>query len=424
MDGKKIYRKCLIFALAINIIAITLLLYQRIDRKIPDSIKMFVNQQEKFNFSAPVKGILQNNDASVMSQGTKKITSGQIHINMTQPFTLESGIKGSYNMDLKLFGLIHLKNIKIDVIDSVKLAPSGLPIGIYLKTDGVLVLGTGPVLCVDGLNYEPAVHILKSGDYIKEAGGKQIHNKDELIKAVNESGGKDIILRVRRGNELISVTVKPVRTPSKEYKIGAWVRDDTQGIGTMTFTDSQGNFGALGHGITDVDTGVLMNTKKGFIYPASILSIVKGENGKPGEIIGSIDRSDSEKLGVIRRNTNQGIFGQLEKKIDKSKFLNIGLKQEVKKGKAYIYCKVTDKIEKYEIEIEKVDCSNRKITKGLVLKITDPRLLRETNGIIQGMSGSPIIQNGKLIGAVTHVFIEDSTKGYGTFIENMLRQSE
>ncbi|NLZ83672.1 MAG: SpoIVB peptidase, partial [Clostridiales bacterium] len=208
---------------------------------------------------------------------------------------------------------------------------------------------------------------------------------------------------------------------------GAWIRDNTQGIGTLTFVSTVGAFGALGHGITDIDTGLLMDIKGGTVYAADIMSIIKGKEGEPGELIGMIRQSSKHKIGKIYRNSLQGIFGTIDNNYNwilGQEPLEIGLKQEVTRGKATILCTLADKVEEYNIEIENIDISNSNHSKGMVIRITDERLLEQTGGIVQGMSGSPIIQNNKIIGAVTHVFIQDSTKGYGTFIENMINNLE
>ena len=296
-----------------------------------------------------------------------------------------------------------------------------------METDGILVLGSGRITGEDGLNYEPVNNKLKSGDYILAVNGKMLSRKNELIEEIQNCNGKDITLLVRRNNEKITVRVTPVKTSSGSYKIGAWIRDNTQGIGTLTFLTADGQFGALGHGITDIDTGVLMNIKAGSIYRAEIMSIIKGKEGEPGELIGMIRQSDRHRLGAITNNTMQGIFGKIGKGYEDNlgqKPLRIGLKQEVTRGKAKILCTVDDKVEEFDIVIESIDISNSNQSKGIVLRITDERLLEKTGGIVQGMSGSPIIQNDKIIGAVTHVFIQDSTKGYGTFIENMVNNLE
>ena len=427
MRNKKIYRRVLIFILIANIFSIIFLLYYNIDKKIPDEIKLLVGTKEDFNFNIPLEANIKSDNIDVISVDDLRVPANQIKIDMNQPFTLASSKTGKYNIDLKLFGIFKFKNISLDVINTQELIPCGNPIGIYVETDGILVLGSGRITGEDGLNYEPINNKLKSGDYILSINGKPLKSKNELISEIQKSGGKDVNLVVRRNKEEITVRITPVKTASGSYKVGAWIRDNTQGIGTLTFVSPDGQFGALGHGITDIDTGLLMEIKDGSIYSAEIMSIVKGRQGEPGELIGMIRQNDRYKIGNITENTYQGIFGRVSNnlaELENNTPLKIGLKQEVQKGKAYIRCTVDDKIEDFEIEIVSIDMSNSNHSKGIVLRITDQRLLNMTGGIVQGMSGSPIIQNNKLIGAVTHVFIQDSTKGYGTFIENMVNNLE
>lgn len=427
MRSKKIYRRLLIFLFLLNIFSITFYLYYYIEKSIPNEIKIVVGTQESFNFNMPLEAKINTEDIGVISVNDLSVPSSQIKIDLNRPFTLQSSQTGKYNINLKLFGLFNFKEISLDVIDTKKLIPCGNPIGIYIETDGILVLGSGRITGDDGLNYEPINNKLKSGDYILEANGKKLGKKKELISEIQNSNGKDITLLIRRNKEEMTIRVTPIKTSSGGYKIGAWIRDNTQGIGTLTFITPDGKFGALGHGITDIDTGLLMDIKAGTIYKAEIMSIIKGKEGEPGELVGMIRQSDRYKIGRISENTYQGIFGTVGNDFDKNfdaQPLPIGLKQEVKKGPAKILCTIDDKIEEFDISIESIDISNSNHSKGIVLRITDQRLLNMTGGIVQGMSGSPIIQNNKIIGAVTHVFIQDSTKGYGTFIENMVNNLE
>ena len=428
MRSKRIYKRLMICLFMLNIATVGFYFYYYIDKNIPDEIKMMVGIQESFDFKMPLEGKLETGgDIGVISVNDLRVPANQIKIDFNKPFTLQSSQTGTYDLSLKLFGLFKFKKISLDVIDTTELIPCGNPIGIYVETDGILVLGSGRITGEDGLNYEPVNNKLKSGDYILAINGKSLSRKKDLIDEIQNSNGKDVTLLVRRNNENITVKVTPVRTSSGSYKIGAWIRDNTQGIGTLTFITADGRFGALGHGITDIDTGVLMDVKAGSIYRAEIMSIIKGKEGEPGELIGMIRQSDRHKIGVITDNTQQGIFGSIGKDYEDmlgQKPLRIGLKQEVTKGKAKILCTVEDKVEEYDIVIESIDISNSNQSKGIVLRITDERLLNKTGGIVQGMSGSPIIQNNKIIGAVTHVFIQDSTKGYGTFIENMVNNLE
>ncbi len=427
MRSKRRYRRFLISLFILNIFLLVFFIYYSIDKSIPDEIKLLVGTEESFDFGMPLMGKITSEDIDVIQIDDQSVPSDQIRVDLNQPFTIASSKTGTYNMDLKLFGWINFKSVSVDVIDTRELIPCGSPIGIYVETDGILVLGSGRITGVDGLNYEPTRDKLKSGDYILAINGVEVDRKDDFIDLIQECNGKDITLLVRRNDAKLTVRVSPVKTASGSYKIGCWVRDNTQGIGTLTFISPDGQFGALGHGITDIDTGLLMDVKLGSIYTAEIMSIIKGKEGEPGELIGMIRQSDKYKIGKITNNTYQGIFGRVGNEYDERlniEPLEIGLKQEVQKGKAHIRCNVDNKITDYEINIESVDISNSNHSKGIVIRITDQRLLKLTGGIVQGMSGSPIIQNNKIIGAVTHVFIQDSTKGYGTFIENMVNNLE
>lgn len=427
MRSKKIYRSVLIFLFIVNIFFIVYYLYYYIEKSIPNEIKIVVGNEVSFDFNMPLEANIETEEVGAIRVNDLKVPSNQINIDLNEPFTLQSSQTGQYDVSLKLFGIFKFKNISLDVIETTELIPCGTPIGIYVETDGILVLGSGRITGEDGLNYEPINHKLKSGDYILEINGIKLNKKSDLIDEIQKCNGNDVTLLVRRNEEKITVQISPVKTASGSYKIGAWIRDNTQGIGTLTFVTTDGNFGALGHGITDIDTGLLMEVKQGSIYTAEIMSIIKGKEGEPGELIGMIRQSEKYKLGKITENTYQGIFGSIgNNSINNfgSKPMDIGLKQEVKKGNATIRCTIEDKVEDYDIMIESVDLSNSNHSKGIVLRITDERLLNLTGGIVQGMSGSPIIQNNKIIGAVTHVFIQDSTKGYGTFIENMVNNLE
>lgn len=314
-------------------------------------------------------------------------------------------------------------NVAAKISNGMVVYPCGFPIGVYLETNGVMVIGTGTIAGMDGLTYEPSMSKIQAGDYIVAINDIDVSSKNQLIFLINKYGDDDIILTVRRNKELIDIKISPIKVSDNEYKLGIWVRDDSQGIGTMTYITSDNEFGALGHGISDVDTGELLNAAGGTLYGASIWGIKKGESGSPGGLYGVISYEDKNILGEIKQNTSIGIYGTIDAAEVKEKFslepMEVGTKEEIAVGKAYVRTCVSGKVEDYEIYIESVDldCDSNK---EMVIKITDRELLKLTNGIVQGMSGSPIIQNGKLIGAVTHVFVKDSTKGYGIFIETML----
>lgn len=336
-----------------------------------------------------------------------------------------------------LFSFIYINNISsetkfvpdtvnAEVSSEIKIMPCGFPVGIYLETNGVMVISCGKVEGDDGIIYEPALDTIQPGDYIVSLNGIDVSSKSQLLFLINKYGEEEIVVGIRRDNELLEEKVIPVQTDENEYKIGVWVRDDTQGIGTMTFVTSDGRFAALGHGISDIDTGKLLDSDIGYLYNARIWGINKGANGTPGGLCGTINYDAGNIIGKINNNTSVGILGTIDDEYICDKYdlecLEIATSDKVTTGKAYIRSMVSGKIEDYEIQITAIDRSDNEHSRQLTIEVTDQKLLDITNGIVQGMSGSPIIQNGKLIGAVTHVLVNDSTKGYGIFIEEMLKE--
>ena len=303
------------------------------------------------------------------------------------------------------------------------LIPGGMPIGIYMETDGVMVLGTDEIKSSDGSSTSPAKHLVKDGDYIVGIDEEEVENKQELIEVMQNMSKKTVILHLRRKMEYIDVKIHPAKDEEGKYKLGIWVRDNVQGLGTITFLNANSEFGALGHGIHDVDTSELLEISEGTLYETSIQNIKKGQNGSPGGMEGIIVYNHYNVLGSITSNTETGIYGKIDR-VDKV-FKNqeaypAASKEEIKTGKEYIRCAVSGEVKDYEIQITKIDLHPGEVNKGIEIRVTDEELLRITGGIVQGMSGSPILQDGKIVGAVTHVFVQDSTKGYGIFIENML----
>lgn len=302
--------------------------------------------------------------------------------------------------------------------------PGGMPIGIYLETEGVMVLGTDTITAMDGMDYEPAAHLVKAGDYIVALDEEEIQSKSELVEAVESLNKDEVVLKVRRVDQYIDIKLKTVRCGANDYKLGIWVRDNAQGLGTITFLNADSQFGALGHGIHDVDTNTLLEIKEGTVYETSIRDIQKGESGTPGGMEGIIVYNNYNVLGSIEQNTEAGIFGKIDR-IDAlftdQTPMETAAKEEIVEGPATIRCAVEGNVQDYDIRITKIDKNTEEVNKGIVIEVTDKDLLEVTGGIVQGMSGSPIIQNGKIVGAVTHVFVQDSTKGYGIFIENMLK---
>lgn len=315
------------------------------------------------------------------------------------------------------------QEVSVSNLSNQLLIPGGMPIGIYMETDGVMVLGTEEIKSRYGTSEEPARNLVKDGDYIVGIDEEEIENKKELIEVVQNLSKETVVLHLRRNDEYIDVKLRPAQDEEGEFKLGIWVRDNAQGLGTITFLNANSEFGALGHGIHDVDTNQLLEISEGTLYDTSIQNIKKGENGNPGGMEGIIVYNHYNVLGKITENTEAGIFGTIDR-VDRV-FQNqeacpAAPKEEIEEGDAVIRCAVSGEVEEYEIQITKVDLNSNEVNKGIEIQVTDEKLLEITGGIVQGMSGSPILQNGKIVGAVTHVFVNDPTKGYGIFIENML----
>ncbi len=308
-------------------------------------------------------------------------------------------------------------------IDSKMVLPGGIPIGIYMEMDGVLVLATECIECVDGNEYEPAKNLVKTGDYIVGMNGETISNKKELIQAVARLESSEVILRLRREDEYIDVRMQSVEVKKDKYKLGLWVKDNVQGLGTLTYVTMDSKYGALGHGIHDLDTNDLLEITEGTLYETDIIGIQKGKSGEPGGLEGVIIYNSHNVVGTIDRNTENGIYGcvdDVDRLLQNVKPIEVCEKDDIKIGDATIRCTVDGTLKEYDIKIKNLDYYTGNVNKGIIIEIVDEKLLKLTGGIVQGMSGSPIIQNGKIVGAVTHVLVNDPTRGYGIFIEDML----
>lgn len=322
---------------------------------------------------------------------------------------------------LMLGNIIPIKEVDIKYTEDTMVIPGGTPFGIKLFTSGVMVVKSDPIK-IENETFSPAKDAgIEIGDMILKANDIPINSNEDLVEVVRSCKGESIDLLIKRDEEEISTTLKPVNTDgNSDYKIGIWVRDSSAGIGTITFYEpkSQG-FAGLGHGICDVDTGNIMPLSEGEIVNAKIDSVTAAQKGKPGTLNGHHDGSASQ--GYVISNKETGIYGFLYEAPTNQTAVPIAYKQEVQIGAAQIITTLDDnQTEYYDVEIESINYDDHSMTKNLVIKITDERLLNKTNGIVQGMSGSPIIQNNKLVGAITHVFVNEPEKGYGIFAENML----
>lgn len=396
-EKQKKYRKFLWYALVGTLLSLFILIYETMKDHIPDEIFVYADDETDWEtfFQEPL---------------------------ISYDETVEVSQNGSYQIRCKWLGVLPLKTIKVHTVEKQEVLVSGSPVGIYMETKGVLVIDSGEITDREGIRRTPAEHIIQSGDYICEIDGKVLTGKRQLMQLVRENQGEPMELQVIRHQETIKLEMTPVETEDGSYKLGIWVRDNIQGIGTLTYVEPNGTFGALGHGISDADTGERLEISDGDLYRADILSIRKGTAGTPGELRGVINYREENRIGTICGNSQYGIRGQMEpgKYTESMKKIPTGLKQEIQTGKAEIRCDIGDGIREYQCEILEIDSNARDTNKCFVLRITDDDLLSRTGGIVQGMSGSPVLQNGKLIGAITHVFVNDPTKGYGIFIENMM----
>lgn len=396
MAWKRTYRRCLLLGALAGVIGMILLGYVEIKNSIPDEIKLTEGKEEHLErvFSNP---LVRWDDSIPVSQAR------------------------NFTISCSILDMVFLKNVKVEVVPREWIQVCGSTVGIYMETEGILIVDTQEIQGIDGSIYSPAANLVQPGDYITAFNDQPVEEKQDLIDAVEKCNGEDVNLSLTRKGEDIQLRIQPVESPQGEYKLGIWVRDDTQGIGTLTYVDQNGGFGALGHGISDVDTGELLDIKAGELYQAQVIGIHKGSKGTPGELSGLIHYEARNKIGKITTNCENGIYGTLD---DTSTLplrrVEIGHKQEMTEGEASILCSLDGSLEEYQVEITKIELNHQDTNKSFVIQVTDPRLLSKTGGIVQGMSGSPVIQNGKVVGAVTHVFVQDSTGGYGIFIENML----
>ncbi|MBQ4574676.1 MAG: SpoIVB peptidase [Clostridia bacterium] len=319
------------------------------------------------------------------------------------------------------FGIIPIKNVEVSLYKQLRLCPGGMPFGVKFYTKGVIVIGTTDVDSAKGKLNPSQQAGIRVKDVITELNGKEVTSAEDVTSVIEACAGETIHLKIERDGECFETDLTPVLSASEQkYKAGIWIRDSTAGIGTVTFINPDNNtFAGLGHGICDVDTGTLMPLQKGIVTDVTISGITKGTAGAPGELKGYFGVG---KTGALLGNTNAGVFGLFNEigAVNRDDTLPIALCNEVHEGPAEIRCTLDgNTVGSYKIEIMKIN-PNENDLKNFVIRVNDETLLDKTGGIVQGMSGSPIIQDGKIVGAVTHVLINDPTKGYGIFIENML----
>ena len=387
-------------------------------RTLPDTLNVAMGQRAVIDTAFPLSVNVREGDVQAISSLDEGLEGVE----------LVAGERGKSTATISLFGLLPLREVEIDVSDDLRLYPGGQAVGVALHTQGVLVVGTSDLSDA----FSPArLAGLKAGDLITEVNGRSLDGTSQLTELVAASGEKPLPLTVRRGDSTLSLTLEPRRDgQTGTYRIGAWVRDSTAGVGTMSFygevtPGDSIRYGALGHAITDTDTQQILTVGRGEVMLADVVDVRKGQVGVPGELKGSFLR-ENRVLGGIRLNNSFGIYGTLDAPPAHPLYpdgLPIGRKDAVHTGPASILCTVdAGGMKEYDVEIVEVARQTAPAQRSMVLRVTDETLLDKTGGIVQGMSGSPILQDGRLIGAVTHVFVHDPTMGYGLFVEWMLAQ--
>lgn len=377
----------------------------------PDHLVIFEGQEYDIPTSIPV---LASSDAISISDDGLTMTG-------------KKAMKTSVDFGLKGFPL---KSMDVTVLPKLKVIPGGQSIGVRVETEGVLVVGHHLVDSENGEMSPGEAAGIEVGDRITKMNGVVIEEMSEINPFVQKSGEKNepIQVEIKRNGKILETEFTPVKGKDDNmYRIGLYIRDSAAGVGTMTFYDPQSNkYGALGHVISDMDTKMPIEVNDGEIVGSKVTSIEKGATGEPGEKLARFS-NDRKVLGNIEKNSSFGIFGTLQEKIDNGKWnepMEIGLSHQVEEGPAQILTVVSgDQVNIYDIEIVSTTKQKYPATKGMVIKVTDPELIEATGGIVQGMSGSPILQNNKIIGAVTHVFVNDPTSGYGCNIEWMLEEA-
>ncbi len=413
----------ILIALGIIIAAFALDFYSFYD--FPAEIRILEGREQRielnvpltFNLSCRQKGYLTINGFSP----EKRLT-----VNLKNPLILHSSKTGTYNLEFRFLGIIPVKKMQVHVLPEIRVVPGGHSVGVKLRPNGVIVVGLASVIDQNGQRHYPAQEAgIQVGDVIYMVNNKKIFQAEDMSKVVNEDGDRVVTLSVKRNDSVFETKLSAVKSNTGVYQLGLWVRDIAAGVGTLTFYDpGTGFYGALGHIISDADTGRAIEVGEGEIIRAKVISITPGRKNQPGEKRG-VFVHEERILGNILANTSFGIFGKVYKPIQNPRYpmMAIAPISQVREGSAKMLTVVEgEKIEEYDIEIQKIMKQSYPSSKGMIIKITDPELIAKTGGIIQGMSGSPIIQNGYMVGAVTHVFVNDPTRGYGVFAEWMLEE--
>ncbi|CAM3964983.1 SpoIVB peptidase [Paenibacillus alkaliterrae] len=395
---------------------------------IPNELRLFSGQLKRLQYGVPVHAEVTVDPHMLKINGT---SSNSLSVNLNEPLSLQPNHSGQTKMKVKLFGKIPFKTVKVNVVPDLRVIPGGQTIGVKVKSAGVLVVGHHQVVSDSGEKQSPGEAAgLRLGDLIVKINGKRVNEVHKVAELCEKAGldKQSLLVSYKRDGKFAETRLTPLfDAEDKAWRLGLYIRDSAAGVGTLTFyAPDQGVYGALGHVITDMDTQTPIEVGEGQILQSSVTSINKSQNGEPGEKRAQFVK-ESKILGNVERNTRFGIFGKMNEVPTHSYNSNsvpVAFAEDVKEGQAQILTVISgQKVERFNIEIIHVSKQPGPATKGMVIKITDKRLLNKTGGIVQGMSGSPIIQDGKLVGAVTHVFVNDPASGYGCFIEWMLQDA-
>lgn len=392
----------------------------------PDEYKVVSEDGDKLDLNLPFGVLATSEDKGALQLNGMEVTTRGIGIKNRNSFWIQTTAISNRAIEFRLFGLIPIKKMTVTMVSPVKVMPGGHSIGVKLYTQGVLVVALADFTAVDGRICNPTREAgISVGDSIISINNTKVRDADHVIQLLEQCKDESVAIEIKRTGRALIRNIKPEKSQEDgKYRIGAWVRDKTAGVGTLSFYHREtGVFGALGHAITDIDTGLMLSVEEGEILESRIASIQKGERSKPGEIRG-IFFEEQNRLGYIHNNTEFGIFGTLSKAMDNEYYedpIPVALRNQIKEGPAYILTTLDKRVEKYKVEIQRILKQNNPEPKSMVIKVVDHRLLETTGGIVQGMSGSPIIQNDRLIGVITHVFINDPTRGYAIFAEWMIQ---
>jgi stage IV sporulation protein B len=385
---------------------------------LPDAIRLTKGESTQLELLQPMALSIEESGEEVLSSTDERLSDAT-----GDRVTLTGENAGSAHLVVSFLG-VPVKRVNVNVQPTRLVVPGGQAIGVALEMAGVLVVGASDV----GQTVSPARKAgIRAGDRILAVNGTSITSAQHLTDLIKDGG--EAKLQVLRGDEKLSVPVRPVRDGEDgAYRLGIWVRDSTAGVGTLSFYDPKsGMYGALGHAITDVDTGAMLSVGEGEIYESRVVDILRSEGGRPGELMGDF-MNDAKELGPLTKNTQRGIYGKLNRPLSNALYpegVPVAPRTELVTGPATLLTTIDDQgVKAYDCEITKLFSQNEPGQRSMVIKITDPELLKRTGGIVQGMSGSPILQNGKLAGVVTHVYIDDTQLGYAVYAEWMLKECE